>query len=81
MSTAFHESLPESDDSHLVQQSLHGDAQSFRLLYRRHEKRGGDRDLGKVIGTRYPLDVQDALLQLKDAQGFVRSAVESPILS
>ncbi len=39
VSTAFHESLSESDDSHLVQQSLQGDAQSFRLLYRRHEKR------------------------------------------
>jgi len=39
VSTAFHESLSESDDSHLVQQSLQGDTQSFRLLYRRHEKR------------------------------------------
>ncbi len=39
VSTAFHESVPESDDSHLVQQSLQGDTQSFRLLYRRHEKR------------------------------------------
>ena len=42
-------------------------------------KRVGDRDLGKVIGTRYPLDVQDALLQLKDAQGFIRSAVEAAL--
>ena len=42
-------------------------------------KRVGDRDLGKVIGTRYPLDVQDALLQLKDAQGLIRSAVEAAL--
>lgn len=39
VSTAPYESLPEGDDSHLVQQSLQGDTQSFRLLYRRHEKR------------------------------------------
>jgi RNA polymerase sigma-70 factor (ECF subfamily) len=39
VSTAFRESLPESDDSHLVQQSLQGNTHSFRLLYRRHEKR------------------------------------------
>lgn len=42
-------------------------------------KRVGDRDLGKVIGTRYPLDVQAALLQSKDAQGFIRSAVEAAL--
>ena len=30
-------------------------------------------------GDRYPLDVQDALLQLKDAQGFIRSAVEAAL--
>jgi hypothetical protein len=42
-------------------------------------KRVGDRDLGKVIGTRYPLDVQDALLELKDYQGFIRQAVEAAL--
>ena len=42
-------------------------------------KRVGDRDLGKVIGTRYPLDVQTALLQLKDSQGFIRATVEAAL--
>ena len=35
---------------------------------------------GKQGSDRYPLDVQDALLLLKDSQGFIRSAVEAALI-
>ncbi len=41
--------------------------------------RTSDRELGKIIGTRYPLDVQQALEQLKDKQAFIRTAVEKAL--
>jgi RNA polymerase sigma factor (sigma-70 family) len=58
VSTAPYESLPESDDSHLVQQSLQGDTQSFKLLYRRHEKR-----VRAILYQRCDASVLDDLVQ------------------
>jgi hypothetical protein len=39
----------------------------------------GDRPMGKVIGTRYPEDIEAALSKLPDKQAFIRSAVENAL--
>ena len=39
----------------------------------------GDRALGKVVGTRYPADVDAALRQIVDHQGYIRQAVEEKL--
>jgi hypothetical protein len=37
----------------------------------------GDRPMGKVVGTRYPVDVEAVLNSLDDKQGFIRQCVEA----
>lgn len=40
----------------------------------------GDRPLGKVVGTRYPVEVEDALKRLgDDRQALIREAVEAAL--
>ena len=41
--------------------------------------RSGDRELGKIIGTRYPVDVQTALEAVGNHQQFIREAVEEKL--
>lgn len=42
-------------------------------------ERQGDRELGKIIGTRYPLEVEAALRQIAKHQDFIRLAVEEKL--
>jgi hypothetical protein len=39
----------------------------------------GDRALGKVIGTRYPVDVDEALRLIPNHQDYIRQAVEEKL--
>jgi hypothetical protein len=39
----------------------------------------GDRQLGKIIGTRYPVEIQQVLEQLGNHQQFIREAVEDKL--
>lgn len=39
----------------------------------------GERAMGKVIGTRYPVEVEAVLNAMEDKQGFIRSAVENEL--
>ena len=41
--------------------------------------RSSDRQLGKIIGTRYPVEIQQALEQLENHQAFIREAVENKL--
>lgn len=43
-------------------------------------KRKGDRELGKIIGTRYPVEVEQALSKLENHQTFIRDAVEKTLI-
>jgi hypothetical protein len=42
-------------------------------------QRASDRELGRVVGTRYPLDVAEALGKVGDHQRFIRAAVEKEL--
>jgi hypothetical protein len=42
-------------------------------------QRASDRELGRVVGTRYPLDVAEALGKVGDHQHFIRAAVEKEL--
>ena len=39
----------------------------------------GNRPMGKIIGTRYPVEIQQALEQLENHQAFIREAVEDKL--
>lgn len=41
--------------------------------------RQSDRELGKIIGTRYPLEVEAALKKLPKHQDYIRLAVEEKL--
>ena len=42
-------------------------------------QRASDRELGRVVGTRYPLDVADALGKVSNHQDYIRAAVEAKL--
>ena len=42
-------------------------------------QRSSDRELGRVVGTRYPVDVAEALGKVGDHQRFIREAVEKEL--
>lgn len=46
----------------------------------KHFKKVGDRELGKVIGIRFPVEVEAALNQMSDRQAFIRAAVEDALI-
>lgn len=39
-----------------------------------------DQELGKIIGTRYPLSIQAVLENLENKQDFIRQAVEEKLV-
>ncbi|PSB30159.1 hypothetical protein [Stenomitos frigidus] len=42
-------------------------------------QRASDRELGRVVGTRYPLDVAEALGKVGNHQDYIRAAVEEKL--
>lgn len=43
--------------------------------------RRSDRELGKIIGTRFPVKVEAVLRELPDKQAFIRQAVEERLIA